>query len=407
VNIDAREASLKRLMDTLDQVSGTKAEQISVRIQELAKYLDREKQYVEAREGITDSKQIKRVNKNIKKAVKQFNVNLSQLLNSGKPMTHDAWRLANRQFPELAALSSMIESHHGLGVKMTAGQVIEFTAPQWAEYDERLGDLLVERKITLRPGNVDPNAKGILKPFHQAGVHLVDQSPAQGLSIRDQAEATADWAETQQQLTSKFNVVDDVIEVNEELASIGAPANAAMLEAVKRDPSIASQVVEDLKNPAKVAKLKTVEGVKEFVSEAGLPSSMVVPRQLSGRLAPLFKAGKVITKFTPSLGDVIVGGVVSSAVGVGSLALGATPTEAAEAAGATFVDVATDPGGMQGSGAGERFYPDGMERQSPEGLARAQREREEAFQKSVVQPFNQVMNFVGGVVKMIPAGVGF
>jgi hypothetical protein len=48
-----------------------------------------------------------------------------------------------------------------------------------------------------------------------------------------------------------------------------------------------------------------------------------------------------------------------------------------------------------------------MERQSPEGLARAQREREEAFQKSVVQPFNQVMNFVGGVVKMIPAGVGF
>jgi len=71
------------------------------------------------------------------------------------------------------------------------------------------------------------------------------------------------------------------------------------------------------------------------------------------------------------------------------------------------VDIATDPGGMQGSGAGERFYPDGMERQSPEGLARAQREREEAFQKSVVQPFNQVMNFVGGVVKMIPAGVGF
>ena len=407
MNIDAREASLKRFIDTLDQVSGTKAEQISVRIQELAKYLDREQQYVEARETITDSKQLKRINKRIKTAVKQFNVNLSQLLNSGKPMTHDAWRLANKQFPELAALSSMIESHHGLGVKMTAGQVIEFTAPQWAEYDERLGDLLVERKITLRPGNVDPNAKGILKPFHQPGVHLVDQPPSQGLSIRDQAEATVDWAETQQQLTSKFNVVDDVIEVNEELASIGAPANAAIIEAVSRDPSMASQVVEDLKNPAKVAKLKTVEGVQEFVSEAGLPSSMVVPRQLSDRLAPLFKAGKVITKFTPSLGDVIVGGVVSGAVGVGSLALGATPTQAAEAAGATFVDIATDPGGMQGSGAGERFYPDGMERQSPEGLARAQREREEAFQKSVVQPFKQVMNFVGGVVKMIPAGVGF
>ena len=106
MNIDAREASLKRFIDTLDQVSGTKAEQISVRIQELAKYLDRERQYVEAREGLTDAKQIKRVNKNIKKAVKQFNVNLSQLLGGGKPLTHDAWRLANKQFPDCLLYTS-------------------------------------------------------------------------------------------------------------------------------------------------------------------------------------------------------------------------------------------------------------------------------------------------------------
>ncbi len=119
-------------------------------------------------------------------------------------------------------------------------------------------------------------------------------------------------------------------------------------------------------------------------------------------------AVRTLTRILPGqLDDIILGGFVSAGVGGAALFGGATPTQAAEAAGATFVDIATDPGGMQGSGAGERFYPDGMERQSPEGLARAQREREEAFQKSVVQPFNQVMNFVGGVVKMIPAGVGF
>lgn len=150
-------------------------------------------------------------------------------------------------------------------------------------------------------------------------------------------------------------------------------------------------------------------GSPELESALQLPTFKGGSVKLSakGALGSLIKTGKIITKFTPSIGDLLVGGVVSGAVGVGSLTLGATPSEAAEAAGATFADFATDPGGMQGSGAGERFYPDGMERQSPEGLARAQREREEAFQKSVVQPFNQVMNFVGGVVKMIPSGVGF
>lgn len=120
----------------------------------------------------------------------------------------------------------------------------------------------------------------------------------------------------------------------------------------------------------------------------------------------IIKGGKVITRFTPSIGDVLVGGAVAAAVGGAELLTGGSPAQAAEAAGAAFVDLAADPGGMQGSGAGERFYPDGMERQSPEGLARAKREREEAFQRSVVQPFKQVMNFVGGVVKMMPA-VGF
>lgn len=117
---------------------------------------------------------------------------------------------------------------------------------------------------------------------------------------------------------------------------------------------------------------------------------------------------RTFTKMIPgSIDDIALGALMSGAVGLGTLITTQSPTQAAEAAGTTFVDYATDPGGMQGSGAGERFYPDGMERQSPEGLARAKREREEAFQESVVKPFNQIMKFVGGAVKMMPSGIGF
>lgn len=168
-------------------------------------------------------------------------------------------------------------------------------------------------------------------------------------------------------------------------------------------------------NTATDLKAVPVEAFSELVDPLDLPGFKIDPdiplkEQFSAATQVNFKGGAVrtLTRILPGqLDDIILGGVVSAGVGGAALFGGATPTQAAEAAGATFVDIATDPGGMQGSGAGERFYPDGMERQSPEGLARAQREREEAFQKSVVQPFNQVMNFVGGVVKMIPAGVGF
>ena len=176
-------------------------------------------------------------------------------------------------------------------------------------------------------------------------------------------------------------------------------------------------------NTATDLKAVPVEAFSELVDPEDLPGFRIDPdiplkEQFSAATQVNFKGGAVrtLTRILPGqLDDIILGGFVSAGVGGAALFGGATPTQAAEAAGATFVDIATDPGGMQGSGAGERFYPDGMERQSPEGLARAQREREEAFQKSVVQPFNrvvvqpfnQVMNFVGGVVKMIPAGVGF
>lgn len=133
-----------------------------------------------------------------------------------------------------------------------------------------------------------------------------------------------------------------------------------------------------------------------------------VPQNPVEFVAGTVRLGKNIARFIPGpLDDAPMAALVGGTVGVLSLAGGASPTQAAELAGGAAVDVFTDPGGIPGSGAGERFYPDGMERQSPEGLARAKREREEAFQQSVVQPFNQVMNFVGGVVKMIPSGVGF
>lgn len=116
---------------------------------------------------------------------------------------------------------------------------------------------------------------------------------------------------------------------------------------------------------------------------------------------------RLATKALPGqFDDVIVGGAVSAVVGGATLLGGGSPAQAAEAAGSTFVDYATDPGGMQGSGAGERFYPDGMERQSPEGLARAERERKEAFQESVVKPTKMLLNAVGGAIKLMPSGIG-
>lgn len=319
MNIDAREASLKRFIDTLDQVSGTKAEQISVRIQELAKYLDRERQYVEAREGLTDAKQIKRVNKNIKKAVKQFNVNLSQLLGDGKPLTHDAWRLANKQFPELAAVSSMIESHHGLGVKQYANQVIEFTAPQWAEYDERVSDLLVKRGVQLRPGNVDENALGIFKPFHQGGVHTLDAAlkPPLGVDVANQAEATVDAAITAQELAGKYTAQGGIIEVTPELASIGASPNAVTLEAIARDPSIATEV--DLTKRLTEPDVMTPEGTRRLASDLGIPEGMVKDVELSPRMRSLFKfkGGNAYANVLPLVPAILAAPGIAQAVGRG------------------------------------------------------------------------------------------
>ena len=304
MNISEREASLKRFEDTIKNVSGTKNEQISVRIQELAKYLDRERKYVEARSKTTDSRELKRINKNIKKAVKQFNVNLSQLLGTGKPLTHDAWRAANRIFPELSNISALIEAHHGLGVEVTASGVLQFTAPQWAEYDERLGEGLIQRGITLTPGNTDPNVVGIFKPFHQAGVHSMDVQlrPEVGKTVEETAENMLRYAEQQQSLTGLYSKTPEgKIVINPEAVSIGAPANAVLLEGISRDPTVATQM--DIATRSKDPELFTEVGVRKLASDVGLPESMLVEEALPPNLQKLrFKGGSAVLQALPLVG---------------------------------------------------------------------------------------------------------
>lgn len=304
MNISEREASLKRFEDTLKKVSGTKNEQISIRIQELAKYLDRERKYVEAKSQTTDSRELKRVNKNIKKAVKQFNVNLSQLLGTGKPLTHDAWRAANRIFPELSNISALIEAHHGLGVEVTASGIVQFTAPQWAEYDERLGEGLLQRGITLTPGNTDPNVVGIFKPFHQAGVHSMDLQlrPEVGKTVEETAENMLKYAEQQQSLTGLYSKTPEgKIIINPEAVSIGAPANAVLLEGISRDPTVATQM--DIATRSKDPELFTEAGVRRLASDVGLPESMLVEEALPPNLQKLkFKGGNAVLQVLPLVG---------------------------------------------------------------------------------------------------------
>ena len=285
--------SLQRFEDTLKKVSGTKAETLSVRIQELSKYLDREKEWVESKQGAVDKRRLKQINKNIKKAVKQFNVNLTQLLTDGNtPLTHDAWRAANKEFPELAGISALIESHHGLGVKVTSNQVIGLTSPEWIEYDDRLESGLIKRNVKLRPGNVSPNAKGILKPFHQGGVHLLDNAltPKPASTVAGKANATIEAAVTSEEVLDKFRIdPSGRILTSPELASVGAPQNAAAIEAIRQNPELA-------KNPADFKKLLdntelTPEGLNKLVSDLDLPSNIIEEVPLTPRLQNVFYSG--------------------------------------------------------------------------------------------------------------------
>jgi len=294
MDFNDRLKSLQRFQDTLNKVSGTKAETLSVRIQELSKYLDREAEWVESKQGAVDKRRLKQINKNIKKAVKQFNVNLSQLLtDSNKPLTHDAWRAANKEFPELAGISALIESHHGLGVKVTADQVIGFTAPQWVEYNDRLESGLIQRKVKLRPGNVDPNAKGILKQFHQGGVHLLDDAltPKPASTIAGMADATVEAAVTSEEVLDKFTInPSGKILTSPELASVGAPQNAAAIEAIRQNPELAKNP-EAFKNLLENTEF-TPEGVNKLVSDLDLPSNIIEEVPLTSRLQSVFDFSK-------------------------------------------------------------------------------------------------------------------
>jgi len=322
--------SLQRFQDTLNKVSGTKAETLSVRIQELSKYLDREGEWVESKQGAVDKRRLKQINKNIKKAVKQFNVNLSQLLtDSNKPLTHDAWRAANKEFPELAGISALIESHHGLGVKVTADQVIGFTAPQWVEYDDRLESGLIQRKVKLRPGNVDPNAKGILKQFHQGGVHLLDDAltPKPASTIAGMADATVEAAVTSEEVLDKFRINQSgKILTSPELASVGAPQNAAAIEAISQNPELA-------KNPEAFKKLLentefTPEGLNKLVSDLDLPSNIIEEVPLTSRLQSVFDISKGVARITPRIGPgLIIGGSLAAVGALSDVSAAATGTK--------------------------------------------------------------------------------
>lgn len=326
MDFNDRLKSLQRFQDTLNKVSGTKAETLSVRIQELSKYLDREREWVESKQDAVDKRRLKQINKNIKKAVKQFNVNLSQLLtDSNKPLTHDAWRAANKEFPELAGISALIESHHGLGVKVTADQVIGFTAPQWVEYDDRLESGLIKRKVKLRPGNVDPNAKGILKQFHQSGVHLLDNAltPKPANTIAGMADATVEAAVTSEEVLDKFRInPSGKILTSPELASVGAPQNAAAIEAITQNPELA-------KNPEAFKKLLensklTSEGLDKLVSDLGLPSNIIEEVPLTSRLQSVFDFSRGAAKLPFAVGKV---GLALTAVGaLGDAAAATTGT---------------------------------------------------------------------------------
>ena len=97
----------------------------------------------------------------------------------------------------------------------------------------------------------------------------------------------------------------------------------------------------------------------------------------------------------------VAGGIAAGA----SLLSGGTPAQAGEIFGQTAVDTLTDPVGSA-PGTGEMYYPDGMERNSPEGLARAKREQQETFDQQIKQPVKKFLNLLGGAMRYLPSGIG-
>lgn len=122
---------------------------------------------------------------------------------------------------------------------------------------------------------------------------------------------------------------------------------------------------------------------------------------------------RTITRRIPGgIDDLILGGGAALFAGATTLISTQSPTQAAEAFSETAADYAVSSVMDQISSGGTSTmdvttFPDGQPMHTPEGYARLAREREEKFQREIVKPFNQIMKFVGGAVRMMPSGIGF
>ena len=144
-----------------------------------------------------------------------------------------------------------------------------------------------------------------------------------------------------------------------------------------------------------------------------VPKVPATPAPLSTDIKIKGGVVRTLTRRIPGgIDDVILGGGAALFAGATTLLTTQSPTQAAEAFSETAADYAVSSVMDQISSGGTSTmdvttFPDGQPLHTPEGYARLKRERKEKFEREIVQPFNQVMNFVGGVVKMIPSGVGF
>ena len=177
-----------------------------------------------------------------------------------------------------------------------------------------------------------------------------------------------------------------------------------------RPAPITNLPAEQVKPPKiDASKIKEGDGIPRIVGE----SRRTVPDFSPPELRVKGGAIRTLTRRIPGgIDDVILGGGAALFAGATTLISTQSPTQAAEAFSETAADYAVSSVMDQISSGGTSTmdvttFPDGQPMHTPEGYARLAREREEQFQQNVVQPFNQVMNFVGGVVKMIPSGVRF
>ena len=159
--------------------------------------------------------------------------------------------------------------------------------------------------------------------------------------------------------------------------------------------------------------IKQTGEVKVRPRTGRVPKVPATPAPLSTDINIKGGVVRTLTRRIPGgIDDVILGGGAALFAGATTLLTTQSPTQAAEAFTETAADYAVSSVMDQISSGGTSTmdvttFPDGQPMHTPEGYARLERERKEKFEREIVQPFNQVMNFVGGVVKMIPSGVGF